>query len=393
MGGTIGTMNDLANDLSYLVNAALGKKEQYTLRTDIDVLIRLAYTNQMQGILFTALVQEDIPEEKKEQLRSGLRQSLYRTMRQVFAGKEMERRFEEAGIVNQPMKGICMKQMYPSPNLRDMGDIDILVDQNSAAECRAVMESLGYTLVQDVKHHFVYRNEEGIVVEIHNALYDKTTDRTQYEYFLDLKNRNLKENCAYTYQFSVDDFYIYMIAHMARHFYKMGCGVRNLIDIKVYLDLYGSRMDMEYIREVLRKLGLYDFHEHMSTLAFIWLDHKESSELYDDLFDYMVFSGIYGKDENGIWNKYAFQKSGNTKDYSAKLKRWYLFPPYDYMVEYYPFLKKHPYVLPFMWVKRGFNGVFRHKGEKKVEMLKTIDDDSIMRITRIYQNMNLKFQK
>ena len=64
-------MNDLANDLSYLVNAALGKKEQYTLRTDIDVLIRLAYTNQMQGILFTALVQEDIPEEKKEQLSAA----------------------------------------------------------------------------------------------------------------------------------------------------------------------------------------------------------------------------------------------------------------------------------------------------------------------------------
>ena len=85
--------------------------------------------------------------------------------------------------------------------------------------------------------------------------------------------------------------------------------------------------------------------------------------------------------------------SVQTGDYSSKLKRWYLFPPYDYMVEYYPFLQKHKYMLPAMWMVRGFNGVFLHRGRKKVDMLKNIDNESIERITNIYRNMNLRFRK
>ena len=33
----------------------------------------------------------------------------------------------------------------------------------------------------------------------------------------------------YVYDFEAEDFYIYMMAHMAKHFYKRGCGIRNLV--------------------------------------------------------------------------------------------------------------------------------------------------------------------
>ncbi|MGN0473401.1 MAG: nucleotidyltransferase family protein [Lachnospiraceae bacterium] len=386
-------MNELANDLAYLVNLSLGRTEEHKICSSVEVIINLACSNQMQGLIFTSLVKEDIPEKEREIIRRSLKRSLFRTMIQLNNLKELEKHFEQMGVINQPMKGSCMKYMYPSPVLRDMGDIDILVDAESLEKCQRVMEDLGYDFVQDIKHHVVFQKKDGTVIEVHRALYDKTTDRTQYEYFLDLKNRTCKEGCRYTYQFDVNDFYIYMMAHMARHFYTMGCGVRNLVDIKVYLDLYQDEMDKTYVTNILQKLGLMDFDIHMRKMADIWLNHEESSPLYDDLFDYMLFSGVYGKDENGIWNKYAFQERKGKKDYSSKLKRWYLFPPYDYMVEYYPFLQKHKYMLPAMWMVRGFNGVFLHRGRKKVDMLKNIDNESIERITNIYRNMNLRFRK
>ena len=66
--------------------------------------------------------------------------------------------------------------------------------------------------------------EPFMVVEAHRAMYDKTVDNNQYEYFSNFSKAILKKGYKYTYDFNDEDFYIYMIAHMAKHFYVKGCG-------------------------------------------------------------------------------------------------------------------------------------------------------------------------
>ena len=42
---------------------------------------------------------------------------------------------------------------------------------------------MGYVLEQAIKHHDIYVKEPFMVVEAHRAMYDKTVDNNQYEYF------------------------------------------------------------------------------------------------------------------------------------------------------------------------------------------------------------------
>ncbi len=157
-----------------------------------------------------------------------------------------------------------------------------------------------------------------------------------------------------------------MMAHMAKHFYKRGCGIRNLVDIYVFLEKFGGEMNADYLQKQFAGLGLTAFTEHMEKLARIWLQGEPGEAFYQQLFDYMQGCGIYGKDENGIWNRFCDAQPEKGEKGRDVLKRWYWFPPYEYMVLYYPWLSRNPvagkFLLPAAW-ESGPSGVWSAAGE------------------------------
>ena len=166
-----------------------------------------------------------------------------------------------------------------------------------------------------------------------------------------------------------------------------------MVDIYVYQEKYGAILNKDYIRDELKKCGILEFSKHMEKLTAIWLKGEKSSLFYDDLFQYMLDSGIYGKDENGIWNKFSEEKMKDKEATPSQLKRWYYFPPLSYMSEYYPWLDGHSYLLPVAWFVRAWGGVFMNKGVEKRKMLHEIDADKVKIYQSIYQNMGLRFKK
>lgn len=113
-------------------------------------------------------------------------------------------------------------------------------------------------------------------------------------------------------------------------------------------------------------LGLTAFTEHMEKLARIWLQGEPGEAFYQQLFDYMQGCGIYGKDENGIWNLFCDAQPEKGEKGRDALKRWYWFPPYEYMVLYYPWLSRNPvagkFLLPAAWGIRAARGVVCGRG-------------------------------
>ena len=92
---------------------------------------------------------------------------------------------------------------------------------------------------------------------------------------------------------------------MAKHFYETGCGIRNLLDIYIYQNAYKATMDRRLVEEELRKCGLLNFEREMKNLSVIWLDNLAGDTFYNNLFEYMLDCGIYGKGENGVWGQLA----------------------------------------------------------------------------------------
>ena len=386
------------NMQTYLANLVIaqlnGKKTAYIPdNLDIDEIIDISSRNHMDYMILGTLINADnLPDDKKNEIRLRIQASVLRTLVQITELKKIVDSFEKAGIKNQPMKGSCMKFMYPSPEMREMSDIDILVDGERMEDAKKIMIDLGYSLAQSVKHHDIYYKNPFMVVEVHRSMYDKTVDGNQYDYFKSFEKAILKDGQKYTYDFNREDFYIYMIAHMAKHFYIMGCGIRNLVDVYIYLEKYGKELDRSYLNKELKKCGIYDFAVNMENLAYIWLGEKKGDRFYDDLFQYMVDCGIYGKDANGIWHKFAEEKLEGKKITRGKLKKWYYFPPLFYMAEYYPWLERFPVLLPVAWCIRAFRGIFMKKGTQKREMLNVIDGDKAKTYQNIYKHMKLKFK-
>ena len=388
-------MTVLAEYLAELIKSQLEGRRPKPIPEELSIkrLCYLSHKNHMDYLLLGALLKtENLPEEYKETLRNYVLHSVIRTTTQVTELNELMRRFETQKIVNQPMKGSRLKFIYPSPEMREMSDIDILIGQEFMDKAAKELKEMGYTLSQSVKHHDIYVKRPFMVVEAHRAMYDKTVDAGQYEYFSDFSRAVLQEGCSSTYDFGREDFYVYMIAHMAKHFYTMGCGIRNLVDIYVYLKRYDTEWDRKYVDEELEKLGLSAFTKHMEQLAFVWLDGWKTTEFYQQVFDYMLDSGIYGKDENGIWNKFSEEKMRDKDASKLRLKMWYFFPPVAYMAEYYPWLEDRHFLLPVAWGIRVFRGIFMKKGIHKREMLKGIEQSQVKVYQKIYQEMQLHFK-
>lgn len=83
---------------------------------------------------------------------------------------------------------------------------------------------------------------------------------------------------------SHDDFYIYHICHLFKHYSGGGTGLRSLSDTNVYYREYGECLDLAYIDAELKKLGLKEFERKIRCLSDklfrrLPLDDSETREL------------------------------------------------------------------------------------------------------------------
>ena len=358
--------------------------ENLTMEECVDLCLR----GQMQYLMFKSLLKiaEGTPEFNT--IRTALKRSTITTFLQVMVARQISTAFEEQGINHQLLKGSVLKGIYPSPEMRDMSDIDLVVYDESLDRAADVMKKMGFKNHGLIKHHMIFTNDQGIVVEVHWCLFDQNAGKNQHLYFKDIRAK-LSEGKQHTYEFGLEDFYIYMIAHMAKHFFETGCGIRNLVDIYVYLNKYQEMMDEPYLQHELDKCGILDFEKNMRELAYIWMDNRACPEFFEELFAYMVDSGIYGKTENGVWSQLA--KEVQNKDDNIKLR--YYFPSIDFMSEKYPWLKNVPFLLPVAWVIRGVTGVAQQQSREHRRQIEGADKAKVDKMLNMYHRLNLNFRK
>lgn len=391
-------MDDYANKpkimeyLAELIYSQLEERKPKEIPEGLSVedLVKIAADSHMNYLILGALIRLPLEEDEIKALRSRLMSSTMKTLQQVCAARDIQEVFEKEGIRNQVLKGAVMKHIYPRPEMREMSDIDFMVYETNFDKAEEILTRCGFEKEQAVKHHVIFRKKPYLICEMHWSLYEQTVDKEQYLYYKDQFRAKLKEGCQYTYEFSKEDFYVYLISHMAKHFYENGCGIRNLLDIYIYQKVYGNILNKELVAKELEKCGLTEFERHARRLAEIWLTDTESTEFYNHMFMYMLDCGIYGKSENGIWGQLAKQ-AVEEKESKGMLRLRYYFPAMDYMKEYYPWVEKNKVLLPVAWMIRGINGISRKDARERMHML---DDNEKFDITKeIYQRLNLNFSK
>ena len=288
---------------------------------------------------------------------------------QEEAAKEIEQTFEQEGIRLLAVKGICTRKRYPFPELRTMGDIDLLYQAFQTKKMQDAMEGLGYGDGEEGRKHDSFFRPPCLGIEMHRELL--AADSKYYSYYEDIWERvQLKKGRKYIYKMSLEDEYIYSILHLVEHFQNGGIGIRFVMDVYVYNHL--EDMNWDYVKAELRKLELLEFYTNISRLAEKWFgdeeEQNEDNDLIKEIEAYILSNGTFGTSRNAA--AAAVAKEGRTK---FLLKT--VFPDLENMKTMFPWLEKWPVLLPYSWALRGVRSVLFRRKNIAIQMKKLQQGD------------------
>ena len=179
---------------------------------------------------------------------------------------------------------------------------------------------------------------------------------------------------------SAEDDFIYNFTHYAKHYRDAGVGIKHIVDLWVY-KINNPNLSENYILTELKKLQLDVFYKNTMNTLEVWFENATPTEQTKLITDVIFNSGVYGTHKAHILSD-AVKDSKNigTAEKTRFIRiRNTVFLPYSSMVNRYPSLKKHPVLLPIMWVVRWFEAIFVRKGSVKTnqEKLKILSAENI----------------
>ncbi len=301
----------------------------------------------------------NLPDDIKAYFKEIILQSAAKEARLEVETVTITDAFEKNHIPHMLLKGSVVKNYYPQPDMRSMCDVDILVG-NHLDEAMPIMNDCGFELRSRDFLHDCYFKKPFLNVELHSSLFDKELTQL-YKYFkIGFERAELTDGYSYRYELSKEDFYIFMLTHLAKHFKRTGSGVRSVADIYVYL-LNNPDLNFIYINNELKNIGLLRFSEKIKIIADNWFSRGAVSP-DDAVENYIITSGTYGSALNLELNR--FLQRDNGKSYTFNKLKYILnvaFPDMNYMCARYPQLKSKRFLLPYYWFKRIIYTIFKSK--------------------------------
>lgn len=260
--------------------------------------------------------------------------------------------FDREAIDYMLLKGIRMKKRYPKPELRTMGDADILIRMEQYEKIVPIMVSLGFTAKDETDHEYVWQSDM-LFLELHKRLIP-SYNKDFYAYFGDGWDL-ARYRQGTSYSMTAEDEMIYQFTHFAKHYRDGGIGCRHVVDLWMYLRT-NTTLDWMYIEAELKKLHLLEFHQNIQRLISVWFGTEISDAKTDFMTEFIFASGSFGQIETRVLSRAVRDSKYSVLGISGR--PLYLlqtaFPDVDVLKGKYVILKKHPYLLPLIWLIRPF---------------------------------------
>ena len=275
---------------------------------------------------------------------------------QLLMFAEITNSFDKNGIDYLPLKGCILKSLYPKPEIRRMGDIDILVRKDGQyCKTTRIMEELGFKMRGESDHELSWERN-GLLVELHSRIIP-SYNKDFYAFIGDgWELARLKRGTEY--EMSPENMFVYLFTHFTKHYRDSGIGIIHMCDLYLYME--STKLDYRDIDGKLKKLKLYDFYCNVRATLEVWFEGKEPTELTDHITSVIFNSGVYGTCESNVLSSAIKAKKRDDKSLFGKLKKIIkmIFPPYSGMKNRHLILFKFPVLLPVFWVVRWFDLCF-----------------------------------
>lgn len=319
--------------------------------------------------------------------------ALVRSEKQIRTLETLFSLLEEQGIGFVPLKGCNMKKLYPTHELRSMGDADVLIRVEQYPKIKEIMEKLGYQAVMESDHELVWKTDQ-LLLELHKRLIPSSSD-DYFSYYGDgwQVAKQAEDN---RYIMSHEDAFIYLLTHFAKHYQGSGIGSRHMTDIWVYLKACPN-MDKGYLHQELTKLHLWEFYENLHRTVLAWFEDGAHDEKTEWITSVIFAGGSWGNAKNSVLSE-TVKGMQNTGSAQKGKWQWFIqlvFLPMKKMRFRYPILQKCPILLPVYWVVRWLDILIhrRRNIKKNYEQLQDTSAPEIEAYARSLEFVGLGFER
>ena len=230
--------------------------------------------------------------------------------------------------------------------------------------------------VKDVNHTYIRALVERFYFEIHTTPFPIKKSFEKWNRAFDgYQTRTIVNNNG-VISFSREDNLIFLILHAVKHFVYSGVGIKQILDIALFMREYGDEINLERVKETLKKIKTLTFAAELTAFIkeYIYPDTYtfDDVELGDDFVQDVFSSGSLGKaDEERIHSANVTSSAFIGRSSLKKI----LFAPRERLQLQYPFAKKHPILLPVAWFLRLITHLPRGKktlqtGGERLRMIK-----------------------
>ncbi|MCL1964294.1 MAG: nucleotidyltransferase family protein [Firmicutes bacterium] len=368
-------MNPTERFLTHLLDCALrGRAPDGALAGQVDwpALFTLAQAHKVDAMLLDPIcLLPDTLRPPANVLAAWQENAMLTVMGQVFIVEQLHAllgAFEAAGVKAVALKGVALKMLYPQPDLRTMSDADLLVAEASFEAANSVMISQGYALVEREPAVNVYQGPDGLRVELHSRLFDKTA----YGFLSRLDEASLfplslaervPVHGGEAWVFPPKEHALFMLCHMAKHMITTGFGLRQTLDFMLFAEANANLMDWPAFWQAAAGLGLAPFAAALLALGVTYFSlpagpwangaPDASPDAAQGLLEDLIDAGVFGnRTEERRRSAAVVYRAYDTDDADTGRVRRALFPSASSLKAPYLYARRHPALLPVAWLHR-----------------------------------------
>lgn len=257
------------------------KREVSKLQSvNLTKVITLAKNHAVLSLLYDITTEAVSFQELNDYIETESRQIVLQSYRLLFLTKYIVNKLTEQKIPVMVLKGVATGSMYPVPELRKSGDIDLLVPDNTDEKrLTSTMKNLGFDVSaqQHANHHMVFNSLEGIHIEVHTMLAEPFADKRINQ----AMEKRMKECWSHLrlqevmgVELPVLDkpFHAYeLLLHMLQHFMYAGFGLKLLCDWVAIWRQDWSAAEKNLFKELAQESSLERFTETITAICIRYL--------------------------------------------------------------------------------------------------------------------------
>lgn len=353
--------------ITLLKDARLDRRSE-PIKLDYQKLFDLANQHQISALIYNQIYNfDDFPEEIKQRWkRDALKINAFQT-RKTMKILQVYRQFLKQGLKVLVVKGLVCRSLYPQPDNRQSNDEDLYVQKEEYEAVKDILLKNNFTVISESDDVTTFIDPvSGLSIELHTALFSlESRAYGNYQRYFD----QAFDECIVhsidgveVYSLEYTQHLLFLILHFVKHFFHGGIGIRQVVDIVMYSEAYGDKVDWDRLYDILKDLNIYVLIVNLFAMAHDQLEFDytkiqipkgiDKSD-YQDLFDDIMDAGIFGQSSSERIHSATITLNTISDGKTSVLKS--IFPSLKEMQGKYKYLNKYPVLLPFAYLSRIVN--------------------------------------